>query len=141
MSGEPILEEHKAAYRRIIAAVAAGDRHALDAVVAGDVVDHNPIPEQVPGLAGIKQWMAPVRQSFPDLQGAIEQVVAEGDLVAGRVTWQGTQLGQFLEITPTGRPATIEAHHVIHFAGGGGGGVVGHRRPRRGTHAARRGLV
>ena len=76
-------EEHKVAYRRIIEAVNAGDFDALDALFAADMVDHNPVPGQVPGLAGFKQWMATARRSFPDLRGTLEHVLAEGELVAG----------------------------------------------------------
>jgi len=79
-------EEHKATYRRIIEAVNAGDFEALNALFAADMVDHNPIPGQVPGLAGFKQWMATARRSFPDLRGTVGHVLAEDDLVAGRVT-------------------------------------------------------
>ena len=118
MTREPLSEEHKATYRRIIAAVSAGDGDALDALVAGDVVDHNPIPDQAPGLVGVKQWMVTARQSFPDLRGTVGHVVAEGDLVAGRVSWQGTQAGRFRGFAPTGRSVTFKAYHIVRFGGG-----------------------
>lgn len=111
-------EEHKATYRRIIAAVSAADGDALDALVAGDVVDHNPIPDQAPGVVGFKQWMGTARQSFPDLRGTVGHVVAEGDLVAGRVTWQGTQTGRFMGVAPTGRSVTFAAYHIVRFGSG-----------------------
>ena len=111
-------EEHKAAYRRIIEAVNAADFDALDALFAADMVDHNPIPDQVPGLAGFKEWMATARRSFPDLRGTIEHVVAEGDLVAGRVTWRGTQAGPFVGVAPTGQFVAFEAYHIARFEGG-----------------------
>ena len=62
-------EDLKDIYRRIIEAVSRGDAGALDGLVSTDIVDHNPIPDQAPGLDGIKQWVAAVRTSFPDLQG------------------------------------------------------------------------
>jgi steroid delta-isomerase-like uncharacterized protein len=111
-------EEHKAAYRRIIEAVNAGDFDALDALFAPDMVDRNPVPAQVPGLAGFKQWMATARRSFPDLRGTVEQVLAEGDLVAGRVIWRGTQAGPFAGVAPTGRFVAFEAYHIARFEGG-----------------------
>src|ERR687898_2331088 len=111
-------EEHKTAYRRIIEAVNAGDSDALDALFTADMVDHNPIPGQVPGLAGFKQWMATARRSFPDLRGTVEHVLAEGDLVAGRVTWRGTQAGAFVGVAPTGRFVAFEAYHIARFEGG-----------------------
>jgi steroid delta-isomerase-like uncharacterized protein len=111
------MEEHKSAYRHIIEAVNAGDFDALDALFAADMVDHNPIPDQVPGLAGFKQWMASARGSFPDIRGTVEQVLAEADLVAGRVTWRGTQAGPFAGVAPTGRFVAFEAYHIARFEG------------------------
>jgi predicted ester cyclase len=95
-------EEYKIAYRRIIEAVNAVDFDALDALFATDMVDHNPVPGQVHGLDGFKQWMATARRSFPDLCGTVEHLLAEGNLVAGRVTWRGTQAGPFAGAAPTG---------------------------------------
>src|SRR5215210_5439480 len=113
-----LMEEHKAAYRCIIEAVNAGDFDALNALFAADLVDHNPVPGQVPGLVGFKQWMATARRSFPDLRGTVEQVLAEGDLLAGRVTWRGTQAGPFVGSAPTGKFVAFEAYHIARFEGG-----------------------
>jgi predicted ester cyclase len=111
-------DEHKEVYRHIIEAVSLGDIDALDALIASDLVDHNPVPGQVPGLTGFKQWVTTARTSFPDLRGTVEQVLAEGDLVAGRVTWRGTHDGPFAGVAPTGRRVTFEAYHFVRFAGG-----------------------
>lgn len=44
-----------------------------------------------------------LRAAFPDMQETIESLIAEGDTVAARWTWQGTHLGEFEGISPTGR--------------------------------------
>jgi len=111
-------EEHKTIYRRIIEAVNAGDSDALDALFAADMVDHNPVPDQVPGLAEFKQWMSTARRSFPDIHGTVGHVLAEGELVAGRVTWRGTQAGPFAGVAPTGQFVVFEAYHIARFEDG-----------------------
>lgn len=83
MTGQKDL---KGTYRRIIETISGGDVGALDGLVAPDIVDHNPFPGQAPGLGGFKEWIAAVRTSFPDLEGAVDDVLAEGDRVAARVT-------------------------------------------------------
>src|SRR5215204_2626415 len=113
-----MLAEDKTVYRRIIEAVNAGDSDALDALFAADMVDHNPVPDQVPGLAEFKQWMSTARRSFPDLHGTVGHVLAEGELVAGRVTWRGTQVGPFAGVALTGRFVAFEAYHIARFEGG-----------------------
>lgn len=105
-------------YRQVIAAVSEGDADGLDDVLAPDVVDHNPVPGQAPGIEGFKQWMAGARSAFPDLTGTVEAVLSDGDLVAGRVTWRGTQRGDFLGLPPTGAAVTLPAFHVARVASG-----------------------
>jgi steroid delta-isomerase-like uncharacterized protein len=112
------MEEHKTAYRRIIEAVNAGDFDALYALFTANMVDHNPVPGQMLGLDGFKQWMATARRSFPDLCGTVEHLLAEGNLVAARVTWRGTQAGPFAGVAPTGQSVAFEAYHIARFEGG-----------------------
>jgi hypothetical protein len=67
-------------YRAVVAAVGVGDMAALDVLLARDLIDHNPMPGQAPGIVGFKQWASAVRSSFPDVHGSVEIVLAEGDL-------------------------------------------------------------
>jgi steroid delta-isomerase-like uncharacterized protein len=103
-------------YRRIIDAISRGDADALDELVAPDIVDHNPVPDQAPGVEGFRQWIAAAKSSFPDLAGTVEDLIAEGDRVAARVTWRATHRGQFLGIPPTGRTVSFSAFHIVRFS-------------------------
>jgi hypothetical protein len=67
-------------YRAVVAVVGVGDMAALDVLLARDLIDHNPMPGQAPGMVGFKQWASAVRSSFPDVHGSVEIVLAEGDL-------------------------------------------------------------
>jgi steroid delta-isomerase-like uncharacterized protein len=108
----------KDVYRRIIEAISRGDADALDELMAPDIVDHNPVPDQAPGAEGFKQWLAMARISFPDFSGTVEDVIAEGDRVAARVTWRATHRGDFLGFSPTGRAVSFSAFHIVRFSGG-----------------------
>ena len=110
-------DDNIAIYRRVIEAVSAGTPEELDNLCARDMVDHNPVPGQEPGLAGFKQWMSIARNAFPDLHGTIEDVLAAGDRGAGRVTWRGTHDGPFAGIPATGTPVAFEAFHIVRFDG------------------------
>src|SRR5215212_8928005 len=48
----------------------------------------------------------------------IIEAVNAGDLVAGRVTWRGTQAGPFVGAAPTGQSVAFEAYHIVRFEGG-----------------------
>src|SRR3954466_15745510 len=99
-------------YESIIAAVSAADDDALDHLIAVDLVDHNPVPGQAPGLAGFKYWVGVVQEAFPDISGVVEDTVVEGDKVAARVTWRGTHRGVFVGVPGTGAAVELQAVHI-----------------------------
>jgi steroid delta-isomerase-like uncharacterized protein len=108
-------EELKETYRRIDAN-SRGDADGFDELIAADIVDHNPIPDQAPGREGMRQWMTAVRTAMPDLRGTVEDVIAEGDRVAARVTWRGTHRGEFLGVPPSGEALSFSAFHLVRFS-------------------------
>lgn len=110
--------EPKDIYQRIIEAISNDDPYALERFISPDVIDHNPVPGQAAGLDGFKQWMASARTSFPDLQGSVEDVIAEGDRVAARTTWHGTHRGDFVGVPPTNKRIAMSAFHHVRFARG-----------------------
>ena len=111
-----LSDRHKDIYRRVIAAVSEGKPSTLDDLLAPDLVDHNPVPDQPPGRDGFKAWMAAARSSFPDFSGTVEAVLGEDDLVAGHVIWRGTHRGPFLGLPPSGREVSIDAFHIVRFS-------------------------
>ena len=108
-------DRQKDIYRRVIAAVSEDKSSALNDLLALDMIDHNPIPNQPPGRDGFKALMAAARTSFPDLLGTVEAVLGEGDLVAGHVVWRGTHRGPFLGLPATNRAVWIKAFHIVRF--------------------------
>ena len=93
-------------------------RAALHALGAADFVDHNPAPGQGPGLEGIVQTFGTLRSAFPDAQLTVEDMVAEGDKVATRVTLRVTHQGAFMGLAPTGKQASLGGMDLVRFAGG-----------------------
>jgi steroid delta-isomerase-like uncharacterized protein len=110
--------EPKDIYRQIIEAITHDNPHALDRFISPDVADHNPIPGQAAGLDGFKEWVAFARASFPDLQGSVEDVIAEGDRVAARMTWHGTHRGDFVGVPATNKRISMTAFHHVRFERG-----------------------
>jgi predicted ester cyclase len=53
--------------------------------------------------ARARAWIAPFRQAFPDVRMEIVELVAEGELVAGRFRCSATHLGKWGDRAPTGR--------------------------------------
>ncbi len=113
-------EANKAAMRRIPAEVYnQGKLDVADEVLATDYTEHVPLPPGWPsGIAGLKQYVTMLRSAFPDFQYTVEDELAEGDKVVFRLTAQGTQLGEFMGIPPTGKRATWTEMHICRVADG-----------------------
>jgi predicted ester cyclase len=56
--------------------------------------------------------------AFPDFRLTIEDQIAEGDRVVTRVTFNGTHLGEYRGIAPTGRRVAYAGIAVDRIAGG-----------------------
>jgi predicted ester cyclase len=63
--------------------------------------------------AGLTQVNQQVRAAFPDLHGTIEQIFAFGDWVAARVTWTGTNTGEFMGNPPTGKTISFSELEIV----------------------------
>ena len=57
----------------------------------------------VHGLEALKRTVQTFFVAFPDFEETIEELIAEGDLVAARLTARGTHEGHFAGLSPTGR--------------------------------------
>jgi predicted ester cyclase len=54
-----------------------------------------------PGVGGLREYYKHLRQGFPDMRLASEDVFASGEKVANRYTFYGTHKGEYLGIAPT----------------------------------------
>ena len=115
-------ERNKANFRRLYDEVFnQGDLAAADELIAARVVEHQPQPGVDPDANGpelVKQIATFYRTAFPDLHITVDDLVAEGDRVAGRVTITGTHHGALLDIPPTGKRIEIVSIDIIRYEGG-----------------------
>jgi hypothetical protein len=72
----------------------------------------------IPDLKDFKQMESEAFDAFPDMHVAIDDMVAEGDKVAARVTMTGTHKGEYMGIPPTNKKVTFSLIFIDRFAGG-----------------------
>jgi steroid delta-isomerase-like uncharacterized protein len=114
------ITTNKALVRRYLDEVVNGNDLAVaDELFAADCVNHLPgSPEPLRGPAGEKMLATMFREGFPDAQITVEDMVAEGDRVASRLTFRGTHRGTFQGIPPTSRTFTMAGMHIARLAEG-----------------------
>jgi predicted ester cyclase len=64
------------------------------------------------------RFLAGFVKAFPDLQIRVEAAVAEGDLVAQRVHFEGTHTGEFQGLPPTHRKVAFSGLELNRFVDG-----------------------
>jgi steroid delta-isomerase-like uncharacterized protein len=114
------LETNKDLARRMIAAINARDFDALDQVVAPDVRRHSTATPgvEVRSLDDFKAFLRQDLVAVPDAHQDIRAIVAEGDTVAVRVVYRGTQTGPMGPFPPSGRTLVLPVMGFLRVADG-----------------------
>ena len=108
-------EENKAVIGRWIEAFNERDLEGEADLLASGYVAHVPSPQGPLDLDGLEAWReftAPFVEALPDLRLTIEDIAAEGDMVAARVSFRGTHRGQFQGIPPTGKEVNFTSMEI-----------------------------
>jgi steroid delta-isomerase-like uncharacterized protein len=111
----PDLEANKAVIRRQTEDLwNQGNLGVIDEIYAADYIRHDPVSPEIIGSDGVKQLIATYRTAFPDVHFTVDDLVAEGDLVAGRFTSTGTNTGDLMMDPPI--PATGVQGTLTHIS-------------------------
>lgn len=113
-------EQNKALARQMVEQIFnQGNISQVDEFLAPNFVEHEELPPGIPaGREGVKELTAGFRNTFPDFKATIDDMVAEGDKVVIRMTWTGTQKGEFMGVPPTGKKVSFSVIDVIRIADG-----------------------
>ena len=113
------VEENKALFRRTYEELLnRGDLDVADELVAPEFINHEAPPGRDRGPESMRGLAAMLRTAFPDLHFEIEELVAEGDTVAGRLTMSGTHEGPLMGAPPTRRSVRHDHMHFVRFRDG-----------------------
>jgi steroid delta-isomerase-like uncharacterized protein len=100
-------EQNKALLRRgFEEGINKGNMSVFEELIAPNYMNYN-FPAPTPGPEGFKLVIAMFRGAFPDLHVTIEDMCAEGNKVATRGYFTGTQKGEFQGIPPTGKQVKV----------------------------------
>ena len=106
------IEENKNIVRRYQEIYNSNDLEALSEVVSEDLLTPKIMPGIPAGIEGAKTAHQIMLAGFPDYQTAIDDLIAEGDKVAARITMSGTHTGSFMGIPPTGKRISFTGMYV-----------------------------
>ena len=90
----------------------------VDELIGPDFFSHDMPPGFPPGPEGFRQFYDMIRKAFPDLRYTVEDLIAEGDKVVVRWSWEATHQGEFFGIQPTKMPAPMTGIAIYRLAEG-----------------------
>jgi steroid delta-isomerase-like uncharacterized protein len=91
---------------------------AIDRYYSPDYRHHDVSRADVTSLADYKAWSSAPQAGLPDIQVAIDALIAEGDMAVRRWTATGTHTGDLAGIAPTRRPVRFSGVSIYRFRDG-----------------------
>jgi steroid delta-isomerase-like uncharacterized protein len=77
-------------------------------IVDDDYIGYVPgSPEPLRGKGGFREFISAYLAGFPDGAITVDEIIAEGNVVATRWTGRGTNTGSLMGMPPTGRQVTV----------------------------------
>jgi predicted ester cyclase len=110
------IEENKKIVHRYQEIYNSNNLDALGEVVSEDLLTPRIIPGIPSGIEGAKAAHRIMLAGFPDYQTIIDDIFAEGDKVAARITMTGTHTGDFMGIPPTSKHVSFTGIYIARIA-------------------------
>jgi steroid delta-isomerase-like uncharacterized protein len=111
-----IEEENKAILYRFFEELNKGNLAVWDELCVPGYIYHGTAGDMTREQS--KDHAASLLAAFPDLNGAIDDMVAEGDRVVARYTVRGTHQGTYGGLPPTGKQVTLKGIEIDKLADG-----------------------
>src|SRR5580693_7907903 len=90
------IEANKAVMSRFTDFINTASEKLAAELISPNAVFHVPgRPEPLQGPTGYLEIIGMMRSGFPDIQWALQEMIAEGEKVAARFTMRGTHQGTF----------------------------------------------
>ena len=113
-------EEKKAIVKRVCEIISTGDFDRAEEIVDASAADNALRRDEPPAklIEPCDETFSKAREAFPDMRVTVEDMIAEGDRVAARVSMRGTHLGEFMGVAPTGKRVEVRALDMFRIADG-----------------------
>lgn len=109
-------DQHKEQIHRLFNEVVNEQRLGfLDELVSPNLIFAPDLPPGPEGVKGVVTWL---HNTFADLQYSIDDLIAEGDKVAVRLSAHGIQKGEYLGYSGTGKAVSFAEFMFFRFADG-----------------------
>jgi predicted ester cyclase len=111
----PVVEKNKALVRQLIDFFNQHNLEEMEELMSSKYRLYLPSMQPL-DWNGLKQLLSSVYYAaFPDLRAEFEDMTAGGNMVSARIRCVGTQKGEFLGISPTGKKVSFAGFLIQNF--------------------------
>ncbi len=111
-------DDNKALVRRFVDEIfVKGNADAVDELLAPEFTSHT-WPSTGDGRADLKAAIGRIKQGLSDIEFTVDDLIAEGDEVAARLTSSATQTGEMMGMPATNKRYTIGEIHIFRIRDG-----------------------
>jgi len=117
IEGTPVMSEYKAIAQDMFDAM-TGDVDVdamVDRFMAEDFVEHEVIPGMDSTRDTPRQLFKMMLAAFPDFRATVHELLQDGDKVVARVTFSGTQQGEFMGVPASGNRVEWSVIDILQF--------------------------
>lgn len=112
------IDANKALIRRFVDEIfVQRQSKAVDELLSDDFVSHT-WRSTGDGKGDLRRAIERLSEVLADVRLTVEDMIAEGDRVAVRLTAQATQVGPFMGLLPSGKSYSISEIHIFRVRGG-----------------------
>ena len=108
----------KAAYTAMSTAWDAGKVDEFDKYITANSVDHDAMPGQKPGIAGLKEMASMMKVAYPDMKSTIDYIGVDGDILTARYHMAGTNSGPMMGMPATNKKVNVEGVDFVKWENG-----------------------
>ena len=109
--------ENVAAIESAVEQMNAGNVDGYLELYADNLTVHG-YPPGVEGKAGVSEFYRSFRSGFSDFELTVEDVLTDGDKVAGRYTIRGTHGGELMGVPASGNKVELDGQSFFRFENG-----------------------
>lgn len=118
METETIQTQNKETVRNLYEGILNTGKLELLNTIFSEEYNGSSGPLGLKGVAGFAATINVLIMAFPDIKWTIEDLFAEGDKVAAKASWKGTNLGEYRGLPPTQKEFANSGIGIFQFRGG-----------------------
>jgi predicted ester cyclase len=113
-----VSEENKSLVRRLYEAINQNSLEMLDEITSPEATIHTPFSQHQASRGRFEEVFTSMMRAFPDYHVSIEEQIAEADKVVTCYTARGTQQGELMGLSPTGKEVSVTGIDIDRVSGG-----------------------